>query len=66
MAEGNVKWYNDKKGFGFIETDEQDEFFFHKSNIKNHGFFGIHKDDRVSFDIIETSKGKQAIKIIVL
>ena len=66
MAKGKVKWFNSEKGFGFIETDKQDEFFFHKSNIVNHGFFGLHKDDRVSFDIIETSRGKQAIKIKVL
>ena len=60
MANGTVKFYNEKKGFGFIEVEGGEELFFHKSGIREHGHFGIQKDDRVSFDIKETNRGPQA------
>ena len=63
MASGIVKWYNEKKSFGFIETEDGDELFFHKSGIQEHGHFGIQKNDRVTFDIKETNRGPQAYKI---
>ena len=63
MAEGRIKWYSEKKGYGFIETDEHGELFFHRSGIEQHGFFGLQKLDRVSFEIKETPKGKQAIRV---
>ena len=64
--EGQIKWYNENKGYGFIETEEHGEIFFHRSGISNHGFFGLQKMDRVSFDIKETPRGKQALNIAVL
>ncbi len=63
MTTGIVKWYNEKKGFGFIEMEDGEELFFHKSGIQEHGHFGIQKDDRVSFDIKETNRGAQAYKV---
>jgi len=63
MAEGRIKWYNEKKGYGFIETDNDGDYFFHSSGIEDHGHFGLQKTDPVSFEIKTTPKGSQAFKI---
>ncbi|MBT3310633.1 MAG: cold shock domain-containing protein [Desulfobacterales bacterium] len=63
MKEGTVKWYNEKKGYGFIETEENDELFMHSSGIKDHGFFTLQKTDRVSYEIRETNRGAQAVNV---
>lgn len=66
MLEGTVKWFNKKKNYGFIVDENQEEVFFHGSNITDHGFFGLRQDDRVSFEIRETRNGPQAFKVKVL
>ena len=43
MEQGTVKWYNEKKGYGFVEKGNDEEFFMHSSNIKDHGFFVLQK-----------------------
>ena len=63
MIEGHIKWYNEKKGYGFIETDEQNDIFFSKCNIENHDFWRPQISDRVSFKILDTRKGKQADRV---
>ena len=63
MAEGQIKWYSEKKGYGFIETDNEDDIFVHSSGIKDHGFFVLQKLDRVSFEIKETNRGRQAVNV---
>ena len=63
MVEGSIKWFNEKKGYGFIEMDDGGELFFHQNDIEQHGFFGIQKSDRVSFEVAETQKGKKAIRV---
>ena len=63
MMEGRIKWYNEKKGYGFIESDEIGDIFVHSSGIDDHGFFTLATNDRVSFEIKDTPKGKQAIKV---
>jgi len=63
MAEGRIKWYSDKKNYGFIEMDNGEDIFIHSSGIEDHGHFGIRKDDRVSFEIKETHRGSQAFKV---
>ncbi len=63
MAEGRIKWYNEKKGYGFIEMDEEGDIFVHKSGIVDHGFFTLRSDDRVYFEVKETQRGKQAFKV---
>ena len=63
MAEGTVKWFSEKKGYGFIETGDQGEIFFHQTDIEQHGFFGIQKDDRVSYEVTDGQRGKKAIKV---
>ncbi|UCF90803.1 MAG: cold shock domain-containing protein [Desulfobacterales bacterium] len=63
MAEGRIKWYSEKKGYGFIETDTEGDIFVHRSGIEEHGFFTLQKDDRVSFEIKKTPKGNQAVRV---
>ena len=61
--EGYIKSYNEKKGYGFIDTDDDGVIFVHKSGIKRFGHFGLQKGDPVSFELKDTPKGKQAIKL---
>jgi CspA family cold shock protein len=63
MAEGRIKWYEEKKGYGFIETESDGDFFFHRNSIEDHGHFGLQKTDRVQFEVKTTARGPQAIKI---
>lgn len=61
--EGRVKWFNDKKGYGFIETDEQGDVFVHYSNIQEDGFRSLKELERVSFEVEDTAKGPQAVNV---
>ena len=64
MALGTVKWYNDSKGFGFVTSDEGGEdIFAHNSAINMPGFKTLKENQRVSFDITNGAKGKQASNI---
>ncbi|MEC5207310.1 MULTISPECIES: cold-shock protein [Vogesella] len=64
MATGTVKWFNDSKGFGFITPDNGgDDVFAHFSQINAKGFRTLAENQRVSFDIVEGPKGKQASNI---
>ncbi len=63
MAEGQIKWYSEKKGYGFIETEDNGEIFVHKTGIEDHGFFGLRQSDKVSYEVKKTDKGEQAIKV---
>ncbi|MEW6260838.1 cold-shock protein [Desulfatirhabdium butyrativorans] len=60
MAKGIVKWFNDKKGFGFIEQENGKDIFVHHSAINMQGFRTLAEGDRVSFDIEETDRGPAA------
>ncbi|PLX91986.1 MAG: cold-shock protein [Desulfuromonas sp.] len=63
MAEGTVKWFNDSKGFGFIEQDNGPDVFAHFSAINAEGFKSLAEGERVSFDVVEGQKGPQAANI---
>jgi len=63
MAEGTVKWFNDAKGFGFIEQDNGPDVFVHFSAIGGEGFKSLSEGDRVSFDVNEGTKGPQAANV---
>lgn len=60
MANGIVKWFSDKKGFGFIEQEEGGDIFVHHSAIVMEGFKTLSEGDRVTFDVEETSRGPAA------
>jgi CspA family cold shock protein len=63
MAEGQIKWYSEKKGYGFIETNEAGDLFVHHSNIKEFGYFGFQSGDLVTFEVKETRQGQQAVNV---
>jgi CspA family cold shock protein len=66
MAEGRVKWFNEKKGFGFIESDEGGDVFVHYSAIQNPGFRTLAENQRVSFDVEQGKKGPAATNVKIL
>ncbi|MFN3986678.1 MAG: cold-shock protein [Rhodocyclaceae bacterium] len=64
MATGSVKWFNDAKGFGFITpTDGSEDLFAHFSAIQSQGFKSLAEGQRVTFDVTNGPKGKQASNI---
>nr|QNT35590.1 hypothetical protein HCAOCCDF_00038 [uncultured Methanosarcinales archaeon] len=64
MMEGTVKWFNIKKGYGFITGDDGEDYFVHYTAIKDQAF--VHDNDRVSFDTAQTERGKQAQNVVPL
>ena len=60
MAEGTVKWFNERKGFGFISQDHGEDVFVHFSSINMPGFKKLEEGDRVSFEVEEGDRGPQA------
>lgn len=63
MAEGKVKWFNERKGFGFIENDEGGDVFVHYSAITAEGFKTLYEGQRVSFEIEQGNKGPAAVDV---
>jgi CspA family cold shock protein len=63
MAEGTVKWFNDAKGFGFIEQDNGPDVFVHFSEIQGDGFKSLAEGDRVTFDVTQGQKGPQSASV---
>jgi len=63
ISEGRVKWFDDKKGYGFIETGELGDVFVHYSAIAADGFRSLTEGDRVSFEVERGTKGPQAFNV---
>jgi len=64
MAQGTVKWFNDAKGFGFIERDGESDVFVHYSEIQGGGFKKLEEGDKITFDVEEGNKGPQAKNVV--
>jgi len=63
MCKGTVKWFNESKGFGFIENDEGGDVFVHYSAIQSKGFKVLYENQRVTFDIEQGNKGPAAANV---
>ncbi len=66
MPTGRVKWFNDAKGYGFIETTEGKDIFVHFSAIQMDGFKTLAEGQEVVFDIVDGAKGPQAANVRVV
>mgnify|MGYP000194026266 FL=1 len=63
---GRVKWFNNDKGYGFIDYPEGEDIFVHYSAIKQDGYKTLSEGQIVEFDLIETAKGLQAINVLAV
>jgi CspA family cold shock protein len=63
MASGTVKWFDEKKGYGFIEVEDGSDVFVHHSGINATGFKTLHEGDHVTFDIEKGKKGPSAVNV---
>ena len=64
MSEGTVKWFNDSKGFGFIQQDGGKDVFVHHSAIQAQGFKSLQEGQRVRFDVVDGAKGPAAANVV--
>jgi CspA family cold shock protein len=65
MVEGKVKWFNPRKGYGFIGTADGRDVFVHYSSITNEGFKTLDEGDTVAFDVVEGEKGLRATNVVL-
>ncbi|WP_207545201.1 cold shock domain-containing protein [Desulfoscipio geothermicus] len=66
MMIGRVKWFNNDKGFGFIERENGDDVFVHFSAIEGNGFKSLEEGQQVEFEIVEGARGPQAANVVRL
>ncbi len=66
MADGVIKWFNDRKGYGFIEQEDGPDVFVHFSGINGAGFKTLQEGDRVTFEIEQGAKGPAAVNVTVV
>lgn len=62
--QGTVKWFNQEKGYGFIQVEDGEDVFVHFSAIQQEGFKTLKEGEKVSFDIVEGQKGPQAANVV--
>ena len=65
-VQGTVKWFNDGKGYGFIEREEGDDVFVHYNSIQGEGFKSLQEGQRVEFTIEQGEKGPQAVDVAAI
>jgi cold shock protein len=66
MSQGTVKWFNDKKGFGFIIAEDGKDVFVHHTAIEGEGYKTLKEGEKVQFEIVKGPKGDQATKVVKL
>jgi len=66
MAQGTVKWFNESKGFGFIQQESGDDVFVHYSEIQGDGFKTLKEGEAVEFEVTDGPKGPQASNVVSL
>lgn len=66
MKNGKVKWFNNEKGFGFIEVEGGDDVFVHFSAVQGDGYKSLEEGQEVSFEIVEGNRGPQAANVVKL
>ena len=64
MLNGKVKWFNNEKGFGFIESGELEDIFVHYSSIRSNGYKSLVEGQYVEFELVRTDKGLQAKNVV--
>ncbi len=64
MAQGKVKWFNEAKGYGFIEQDSGKDIFVHYTSIQAEGFRSLNEGERVIFDVSDGQKGEMATNVV--
>ena len=65
MATGRIKWFNNAKGYGFIEQEDGEDVFVHFSAIQTEGFKSLNENDVVEFEVVQGQKGLQAQNVTV-
>jgi CspA family cold shock protein len=63
---GTVKWFDDRKGFGFIQRENGDDLFVHHNSIEAEGYKTLKENDTVEFDVVTTEKGEAASNVTVI
>ena len=66
MKKGVVKWFNNQKGYGFINDEEGNSIFVHYTGLNMEGYKTLNENDNVEFDVIEGAKGPQAVNVTKL
>ena len=66
MSNGTVKWFNERKGFGFIEQEDGTDVFVHHSSINAAGFKSLNQGDKVTFTVEQGQKGPAAVNVTVV
>ncbi len=63
MPKGKIKWFNESRGYGFIEREDGGDVFVHYADIVGEGFKTLHEGDEVKFDVVDDVKGPKAINV---